>query len=591
MEACSVSRPLAFDDDSTILDEIGDGASSGGIFSRVAQPKYTAKPVGSVTNSAELQRVLALPRRDLDPSRYEDLTPHFRKPGGTMRLLPLQNAGLIEAAIMQGLFAPLPCGDGKTLLSLLLPTALDAKRAVLLVPTRLVGKTEYEIKTVYSKHFNLPSITIVTYEQLSSQKDADILERLAPDLIIGDECHKLRHRRTGRWRRMDRFMKKHPECRYCWLSGTITSKSIRDYDHLIEAALRKSSPLARGWREVSDWAGAIDVKPEYVMRPGALMKLCAENENVREGYARRLIQSKGVITTSKPSIGTSLVLRKLMPKIPSRVQDVLDEVRKSWSIEGNKFSDILTQHAYLRQVACGFYYRWVWPGGVPDYEWLAARSAWKTAAGEKLQHPRQGMDTEGLLALAADRWLRGKHEGVVWNCPAWADWKAVKDRPEPPKETVWIDDWLCRDALARAEEHAKGSADKEPAPCIIWVEHTAIGAKLAELAGRTYYGQGSSALGVDQDFLIASRRVHSEGNNFQHHYGSCLFFVACSGAEMEQTLARIHRPGQERDEVEAGYYGHTPELLGAMKNAKAQAIYQQETFKQRQKLLYATFVD
>lgn len=587
-----MSRPFT-DDDTTILDEVGDGAPlpRDGIFSRISQPKYTPKPVGSVTNSIELQRVLALPRRDLDPSRYEDLTPHFRKPGGTMRLLPLQNAGLIEAAIMQGLFAPLPCGGGKTLLSLLLPTALDAKRAVLLVPTALRNKTNYEIATVYSKHFVLPPLTIVTYEQLSSQKDADILERLQPDLIIGDECHKVRHKRTGRYRRLDRYAKKHPECRYCWLSGTITSKSIRDYDHLIEWALRKSSPLARGWREVSDWAGAIDVKPEYVMRPGALMKLCAENENVRDGYARRLIQSKGVITTSEELIGTSLILRKLVPAIPPRVRTILDEVKKSWSIEGNVFSDILTQHAYLRQVACGFYYIWDWPGGVPDYEWLAARSAWQTAVGEKLQYPRQGMDTPGLLALAADRWLRGKRDGSVWDCLEWADWKAVKDRPEPPKKTIWIDDWLCRDALARAAEYAEGSNTREPAPCVIWVEHRAIGAKLAELSGRPYYGQGSTALGVNEDLFIASRRVHSEGNNFQHHYGSCLFFVACSGAEMEQTIARIHRPGQERDEVEAAYYGHTPEFVAAMANAKAQAIYQQETLKQKQKLLYGTYVD
>lgn len=579
---------LADMDDGTILDEVGDGASSGGLFSRVAAGKYTPKPQGSVPNSIELQRVLALPRRDLDLSTVEDVTHIFHKPGGTMSLLPIQSASLIEAAIMNGLFGPLPVGEGKTLLSLLLPTALDSKKAVLLVPAPLREKTRREIAEVYSKHFELPLsvLTIVAYTELSSQKDADILERLKPDLIIGDEAHALRHKNTARWRRLDRYAKAHPECRFAWLSGTITSDSIRNYAHLIELALRKASPLPRGYREVMDWAGAIDVKPEYVMLPGALKKLCAEGEDVRAGYSRRLIQSRGVITTKKPSIGTSLVIRKLVPKIPERVQAVLKEIKKSWSVEGNQFGDILQQHAYLRQVACGFYYLWDWPGGVVDHEWLKARSAWHTAVGERLQHPKPGMDSVGLCALAADRWLKGKREGVVWNCPEWADWKAVKHRPEPPKKTVWIDDFLCRDALARAAEHVK-----EGDPCILWVENRAIGFRLAEISGLVYYGEGTSADGVDQDILIASRRVQATGINFQHHYGSCLFFVPPSGVDAEQSIGRIHRRGQQRDQVTASWYGHTPELVASMERARAQALYQETTLQQKQKLCYASYVD
>jgi hypothetical protein len=586
-----VSRLLP-SDDSTILDEIGDGGVSPrtSIFARriaSAQKGRMQQAVGVVGNSVELQRIHALPRRVLDLDQVEDVTDCFKKPGGTMRLRPIQSAALIEAALMNGLFAPIPVGEGKTILSLLLPIAMDSKKALLLVPPALKRQLTREIKEVYSKHFHLPLdiLTIVAYTELSSQRDADILERIQPDLIIGDECHLVRHRSAARTKRLISYERDHPECRYAFMSGTITSNSIRDYLHLIEMALRKSSPCPRGYREGMDWAGAIDVKPEYFMKPGALKKFCDPGEHVRAGYARRLVQSSGVITTDKPSIGASLIIKKLVPEISPSVQAALDEVRNVWSIQGNQFSDILTQHAYLRQVASGFYYLWDWPDGVPDYEWLEARSAWRAAVGEKLHTPRPYMDSPGFLALAADRWLKGRREGAVWDCPAWALWKAVKNRPEPPKKTIWIDDFLCRDALARAKEHARKGD-----PCVIWVEHKAVGAKLAQVSGLTYYGQGTDASPTTHDVLIASRRVQGVGKNLQHHYSTNIFTALCSGSEMEQAIGRTHRQGQTKDEVLVEWYAHTPDLEAQMEKAKADARYQELTLNQRQKLCYGTYL-
>ena len=234
--------------------------------------------VGTVGRSSEFKRVEALPRRVLDPRAVQDLTGYFRKPGGTMKLWPIQNAALIEAAEQNGLFAPIGVGIGKELVCLLLPEALDAKRAVLLIPSKLKRQVEHEAKTIYSKHFKLPldRLTIVTYEELSNKNTADILEKLEPDLIIANEGHHLRNmlraKASARGRRFLRYMQEHPECRFCILSGTVTSRSINDYAGLIELALRKNSPLPRGYREVNDWAGAIDVKPYYVMLTGALRR-------------------------------------------------------------------------------------------------------------------------------------------------------------------------------------------------------------------------------------------------------------------------------------------------------------------------------
>ena len=575
-------------DDGTILDEIDPSAPRGKrgrpkkrpsiMSSRIAEVDGA---VGVVTNSVEFKRILELTRRALDLDGIEDATHVFQKPDSTMRLRPIQSAALIDAATMDGLFAPIGVGFGKTLITLLLPTAMYSKKAVLLMPPAVRNQLIREIATIYGPNFELPELTIVAYSELSLAKNATLLDQIKPDLIIADEAHHLRHRSAARTKRFMRYMSDHPECRFAALSGTITNKSIMDYAHLIELALRKSSPLPRGYREVKDWAGALDVKPEYVMRPGALRKLCDEGEETRDGYRRRLVETPGVVATSHKETGSSLLVRRLDVKIPDAIETLLTEVRKQWSIEGNVFEDILTYHRTLKQISCGFYYKWKWPGGVVDYEWLEARSAWHRAVRDKLRRSIRGMDSPLLLANAADRALKNKGEGPRWDCPAWADWKAVKDRDPPPTETIWVDDFLCRDAIRYAK-----TID---VPVILWYEHRAIGERLGKLSGLPVYGQGTDASPTRESILIASRRVQGTGKNLQHHYGHNIFLeLPPNGTEFEQSVGRTHRPGQIHDEVWVDWYGHTDETRLGIAKIVEDAEYKQATQGQPQKILYAT---
>jgi hypothetical protein len=87
--------------------------------------------VGTVTNSTEFMRIFALPRRVLDLNKVPDVTCMFEKPGSTMRFWPIQSAALVEAAKADGLFGDIGVGDGKTLISLALPTAMESKKTVL----------------------------------------------------------------------------------------------------------------------------------------------------------------------------------------------------------------------------------------------------------------------------------------------------------------------------------------------------------------------------------------------------------------------------------------------------------------------------
>lgn len=558
-------------------------------FAGISTARSDAKPyVTEVGRTAEFRRVEDLPRRTLDLTTVQDVTDLFRRPGGTMRLRPIQSAALIEAAEMNGGFFPIGVGQGKTLLTLLLPTALDSKRAVLLVPPQLKKQLSREIETLYNRHFLIPTdtLTVVSYNEVSSPRTADILDELRPDLLICDEGHCLKNRASARTKRVMRFLKENPNCRFVVLSGTMTTRSLNDYGHLIEPALRKSSPLPRGYRDVQDWAGALDVKPELEVGVGALQRFCAEGESPRQGFRRRLIESRGVVASSEDEVGSSLIITRLASlKLPQGVQQIYDEVKKSWSLNGEEFSDILTQVRVLRQVALGFYYRWKWPGDEPDFEWLEARAGWNRAVREKLKQSRQGLDSEALLRHAAERVLSGK-PGLTWENGAgpWSAWKAVKDRPEPPIESIWLDDFLLNDIQRRAVAM--------DGPTICWVEHRAVGERLAELSGWPYYGEGTDASESKEPIIVASIACQGTGKNLQHHFVNNIFAsLPPNGTIFQQTVARTHRPGQMADEVTVQWYAHTQECAAAMDKIRADALYQHDTTGAPQKVLYATHLE
>ena len=140
-----------------------------------------------VEHTSELSRILALPRRQMPDGEAlaERLTRALKKEGGTMSLRPVQAIALYEAARVGGLFAPIPVGGGKTLLSLLLPTVLEAKRPLLLLPAALCGKTHAERQKL-STHWQIrDGVRIFSYERLSLMNSAKELHISRPDLKIG----------------------------------------------------------------------------------------------------------------------------------------------------------------------------------------------------------------------------------------------------------------------------------------------------------------------------------------------------------------------------------------------------------------------
>jgi len=490
-----------------------------------------------------------------------------------MSLWPIQAAGLREIHDVGGLFGPMAVSAGKTLITLLAPVVLGAERPLLVVPAALREQTKRFVIPQMANHWRLhPHLKIVGYTELSLAKNAEFLIKYRPDLIIADECHRLKNTQAGRTKRLVRFMREHPETKFVGLSGTVTNRSIRDYAHILRWCLGEGTPLPDSWQELSQWADALDeVDPKEEPGPPGALQAWAINGNVRKGYRNRLTETRGVIATGEGELGVSLQIISRRPPVPGHVAKLIQTMVNKWVTPyGEEITEAVDLWRHVRELACGFYYRWEPP---PPAEWLAARKAWKTYVRYTLLHNRRNLDTELQVWNEAAR--------AVKPPPEWRDWVAVKDIYEINTVAEWVDFYALEDATKWLEQD-RG---------IVWTEHNAFGVELAKFSGFSYFGAGPKAnVGIleHKGPCIASIRAHCEGKNLQHnHHRNLIVTPPSSGKTWEQLLGRTHRHGQKAEEVVAEVYTQVAELVASFRQAVRDAHYLEDTLGSRQKLLYA----
>lgn len=566
-----------------------------------------------VRATPEFLRVKALPRRVLDLSQVPDLTSHLINPlckckgcqlceKGPPQLWPIQSAILMEAYEEHGALGPIAVGAGKTPISLLLGTVMGAERPVLMVPPQTKPQLLERDLPLWSRHFMVSkNLKVLAYSQLSVERYAHVLEELNPDLIIADEAHNLRHKASTRTKRFLHYMKKHPECAFVALSGTMTTKSLKDYAHLAEHALRGRSPLPiSDYNTLEEWSAAIDVPSTasfIPMAPGCLLELCTPAEQAlaankykardmaRAGFRRRLVESHGVIATSESALGTSLTIAALKPEVPEPVKEALKELYRTWKLGDEELEDPTAVARSARQLACGFYYIWDWPDG-KDLEWLETRAAWHQVMRSYLtHHARPGLDSPLLIARAADAFSKGQGT-FEYGAAQWAAWAKVKHRPQPDTSPVWISDFLVKEILAWAATKVVEGQNG-----IIWTEHRAVEDALR--AHLPTFGAGSdrqllSITSKVHPVIVCSIRAHGTGKNLQPWNHNLVTSPPANGTTWEQLLGRTHRPGQEADEVYADVFLHTVDNFQAWEHALEDAKYIEQTHGSKQKILYAT---
>ncbi len=354
--------------------------------------------------------------------------------------------------------------SGKTMLNVLTPMVMpDCKHAVLLIPPGLREQLKAEY-LMLREHFKVPTMImddkfvtapitgapvlhVVPYSKFNRPESTALLAMLNPDLIIADECHKLRYRNTSTTSRVLRRFVENPSTRFCGWSGTITGKSIRDFAHISAIALRESSPLPLDPATVEEWTVAIDPS-DWPADAGALKQLCDPGEEMYSGFHRRLVETMGVVATKAGSIDASInITQRIPPPMPQRLRDILNNIREQEKRpDGEELVDILAIEKCARELACGFFYRWVFPHGEPESlikEWFAARKTWGKELREQLKSRKEHMDSPKLCANAAKRAYQGDFGGEpyrgdlpTWAADSWKPWAAIKDKVYHESEVV-----------------------------------------------------------------------------------------------------------------------------------------------------------
>jgi len=501
-------------------------------------------------------------------------------PKGSMRLRPIQAQALFDLGTVGGLFAPLRVGSGKTLISFLAPTVVFSTRPLLLVPAKLLTKTQKE-KEELSQHWDIGFLRIMSYEWLGRVQAADALERYQPDLIIADECHKLRNLNAAVTRRVGRWFRSSETTKCVAMSGTITKRSIHDYSHILKWIYGPTDyPLPVTLAERGVWADALDGrKNQQFAYPGALRLFCDDVERAawvgnaqkmaRSAYRRHLVSTPGIVATKETPVDASLIIQASSPAVSTQTDLAFDRLRDDWETpDGWPMVDGLEMFRHARELALGFYYRWE---PRPEPEWLEPRKAWCSFVRSKIKNSNQ-WDSELQVRRAFPR------------AKALRDWLEVKDTFVPNTVPVWLDDYLIPFVKTWAKKN-RG---------IVWTEHRCVGQRLEAETGLVYYGRrGLSSIGKSiEDHpkgepLIASIKSNGEGRNLQAWCSNLVLSPPPNGSQWEQLIGRTHREGQEADEVSVDVVMTCIEHVTAFSQAVEDCEYVQESTGSPQKILLA----
>lgn len=622
-----------------------------------------------VDESEDLERILALPRRPRPTleeqqrmademtarltlgtvsCRCAELRPGLRNPCIT-RLLPIQGWYLFEAAASMGALGHIVVGGGKTGIDILLAMVVPGcRRAVLMIPPQL--RKQFAIDyLVWKQHFkvpnlaggppphlpNRPTLDLLAYSELSSPRFATWLTASSPDILIADEGQNLSDKGSTRTDRFLRYFIEFEEAQalaeaegrevqplplFFTHSGTLTEDSLDDYGHLSALALQEKSPVPLETSTLGQWCDAIDPPPKADMAPrrsmGALSKLCHTGETLRAGFKRRLVETAGVITTEDVALNCKLHLRaRDIGTVPDVIRNGLAYTRRErMRLDGEVLEELVEVANACRQLAAGFFYVWRYPRGEPEKliaDWFSKRQAWHRELREKLEHRTAWLDSPGLCKEAARRYYGapGADHLPRWGAATWPAWEAIESQVQPVKDTIWVDDFLARDAVKFARE----------APGVVWYLHEAFGQKVSELGGLPWYASGDAEplrlaptaemLARREAFItagaweggdvadnwlktedgsrsiVSSIKAHGTGKNMQAWHFALVANSPVKG--WEQLLGRHYRQGQEAPRVEVSVYRHTLEVRDALDKARELAKYVHESTGKMERLLFA----
>lgn len=553
---------------------------------------------GGVRKTPELARIAQLPRRDPASPEWDSLVdemsdllrrPDARNPD--VKLRRVQALALHDIGVYGGGVCAVEVGGGKTLTSLLAPYVLESKRPLLLLPAGLIKKTEDD-RAELARDWLIPNhIRLFSYEMLGTKQAAAELDVYQPDAILADEAHFLKHLTAARTKRVARYMAAHSSTAFVAFTGTLMSRSLLEFGHILRWALKAGVPVPATDGELEEWAAAIDDKVEELDRydAGALLELAdamgipagEDVSRARQGFQRRLVETPGIVTTTgldaDQRVPASIYVRAVTYDLAPDVDEHFRALREDMIMpDGRELFEPIEVWQHARQLALGLVYVWnPWP---PD-EWRLARKAWHAyvrnvlARSDYLDSPAQVEE-----AVLAGRLTSGR--------PMLEAWRAIAPTFTPNVEPRWYDDGALRKCLEWMKR-----------PGIVWTEHSFFARRLAALAKTNYYGRkglaadGSALRDAPTDrAIVVSADANRAGHNLQHWARNLIVSPVEISEYWQQLIGRTHRSGQRADVVEVDVFLGCLEHVKAWRGARAGARAVRETTGAEQKLLLADVV-
>lgn len=511
------------------------------------------------------------------------MTQGLRTHRGSQTLRPIQAVALREAYELGGAFIMGRVGVGKTLVTLLAPHFLGAKRALILVPTADVQKTldefaEYRKNWQGAVDYRLEGYRAISLLPSKGKSIRDFWNGQGPDLIILDEAHKLRRASaetgaSGLAMQMWDYLEENSQTKVIALTGTPERESLQDVAHILRWCLRDNAPVPDR-EDIRDWISVLDKgETKYARKVCKQLGVPATEDidMIREAYRARLAETPGVIVSAdRFELPLSVRLVRHEPRgmlehfhrlrtLSQRPDGVELQATKPGAESKPDFVAAATVWAAARQASLGFFYL---PDPKAPEDWQDARRLWfkriRKALKERVFYTPLQVERAAIARELPKAWLLD-----------YDHWKQKEAEFTPRFKPVWYSNWAIEEAKRWGEER----------PGIIFVDHVAFGECLSEETGWPYFrelGLDASGKSITREkgkrTVIASR--HSCGTSKNLQMFDRMLFTACpsAGADIEQNIGRCHREEQKSKSVEVDIWmiceEHYESFLRCQEDAK-----------------------
>ena len=589
-----------------------------------------------ISVAQEIMRICALPIVP-EPTEYEiDAVSKWYCPGGTWKLFPEQVKAMLQFHLYMSILCPIKVGGGKTWISVMV--ANDAfvhfgKRKILLMnPPKLINQLCDTELPLYRRHMsiNVPfywltkeakgkrmlsaksgraGVYVLSYSMISRGEGSELMHAIKPDIIIGDEIHRIASDKPSARNRRFREIVRIYQPNLVSMSGTLTKKTPKNYHHIAVNTLQERCPMPRpvgcadAWSTIIDSnASSIDeFNPSSAPQPGPikpLIKWAKANypteewpENLigfRNAYKRRMETCPGVVSSDSEEGGTPLRISNLKLDIAKdcanrpgwdHLQKLINQVVTQWvAPNGDELDHAMHIWRWRYEMeGFGFYNNLYWP----EAEKVAERKGIDIVSATNLlersiehhnlrqdyhkvlrrwikNRAKTGMDTPMLLGL--EMYNNGEKNVGFELFSSWSEMRDAdfEGKVERQKAVVRVCDFRINQIVQWAKAWHKTHVDKT---AILWYKNRGVGDWLNEAileAGLpvAYCPSGKHGEKLIRDrtqghrFCIASMGSYREGFNLQYHHDTEFFCQWPREADWaEQAMGRIARPGQEADEA------------------------------------------